>query len=381
MIFRTCAKFPALAGDMLISVPEPAANTDLKLPSQPNGIIVPPTELPDYVPIGMRRKIFIVNDHLAVGASGSALHIERFLGRVFEELHDRTNFTRYEVEDFFNRLISGPEGREVLEQVGLLVSANATDWKGWIVAGKAARKQVFSQHLGPVVAIGSGANSVVEEARRGYLWGRGQAYANSSILSELDSLVLNLHLLAKLYWREFSSPERVFDAWGGAYDLIYHDSNNRFRYVDDYTIFLRRFDADEPEKGLQLINVLKYERRTEVSLIMMFNDKGGLHLFGARDITDSNGFKKVAITKDVLTMNSRVHVSLIEVGKRGKSLEPLIQVEILDPSQSDSQTARPRAFVDLHDGVQWGIYFKAEHDKWLEQQVKSYYEERAHLFS
>ena len=66
---------------------------------------------------------------------------------------------------------------------------------------------------------------------------------------EFGTLVSNLTLLANVYWREFISPNNVFDAWGGAYDLIYQDSNKGFRHLGDYTIFLRVFDGDSPEKA------------------------------------------------------------------------------------------------------------------------------------
>ena len=92
VIFHSCIGTPVMAGDMLISVRGPNAHTDLKLPSQPSGIIVPPTELPNFVPIRMRRKIFIVNDHLAVGATGSVLHIVEFVDRIFKEFRDKPVF-------------------------------------------------------------------------------------------------------------------------------------------------------------------------------------------------------------------------------------------------------------------------------------------------
>ena len=74
-IFHTNAGAPALAGDMLLSIPGPTGHTDLRLPSQPNGIAIPSHLIPSYIPIRMRRKTFIVNERMAVGAAGPASHI------------------------------------------------------------------------------------------------------------------------------------------------------------------------------------------------------------------------------------------------------------------------------------------------------------------
>ena len=174
VIFHTRIGSPVLGGDMLISMPGPSVNTDLKLPSQPNGIVVPSTEFPRYVPIRMRRKIFVVNDRMAVGASGSALHIGMFIVDLFKEFHDRPIFARSEIESFLNLYSSGPRGREVMEHVGALILAEANDWSGWLIAGRTNHKSVVSQSLGSVVAIGSGANSVIEQADKNYHLGMSQ---------------------------------------------------------------------------------------------------------------------------------------------------------------------------------------------------------------
>ena len=123
----------------------------------------------------------------------------------------------------------------------------------------------------------------------------------------------------------------MFEAWGGAYDLIYQDSNGVFRYLDDYTIVFRLFDMDESDKGIQMVNVLKYERRDEVSLIAMLNN-GQLDFFGAKDITSSDEPVSAVVGKN-LTMNSRVHMSIIAVGRGNRYSLPLIQIDGLDSTE------------------------------------------------
>ena len=189
---------------------------------------------------------------------------------------------------------------------------------------------------------------------------------------EFNTLAQNLILLGHLYWKEFTSQANVFDGWGGAYDLIYQDSNGIFRYLNEYTIVLRLLDVDELDKGIQLANVLKYERRTEVSLVSMLNN-GKLDFFGAKDITSSDEPISVTIGND-LTMNSRVNMSIIGVGRGNRYMLPLIQIDGLDPTDHGRQTV----FMDFDEEGRLRVFFNAEHDKWLEEQATSYFTKYAH---
>ena len=92
VIFHTNSGVPLLAGDMLLSVPGPIGRTELRLPSQPNGITIPSDVIPSYIPVKMRRKIFIVNDHLAVGAAGRVSEIGAFIGELIGEFRGQEKF-------------------------------------------------------------------------------------------------------------------------------------------------------------------------------------------------------------------------------------------------------------------------------------------------
>ena len=241
------------------------------------------------------------------------------------------------------------------------------------------RREVTSQRFGKVVTIGTGADGIVEQIDsldHRYKYGMSQPPDGETQFPEFGALVTNLMLLANLYWREFMSLENIFDAWGGAYDLIYQDSNKVFRHLNDYTIVLRQFDADQADKGIQLANVLKYERRSDFSFIMMLNN-GKLDLFGAKDITAPDDPISVTLGKDELTMNSRMHISIIDVCKGNRFLQPMIQVDGLDPAQKGRQTV----FTDFDEEGRLRVLFHAEHDAWLEEQAMSYYKEHAHRLS
>ena len=121
VIFHTNVGAPVLAGDMLVSVPGPDGQTELKLPSRPNGIVIPPDLIPNYIPVKMRRKVFIVNDHMAVGAAGTVKCISKFIEDLTHEFHKRSKFTYADIRDFMDKYRSSKLGGQVLEQVDAII--------------------------------------------------------------------------------------------------------------------------------------------------------------------------------------------------------------------------------------------------------------------
>ena len=379
VIFHTNAGMPVLAGDMLLSVADPLVRTNLRLPSHPHGIVMPANSIPSYIPVKMRRKIFVVNDHLAVGTAGSALHIKMFLDSLFSEFTDKEVFERFEIDTFLQRYGASNEGQEVMEQIAVLIVAEATDWRGSLAKGLDHHSRLVSQRFGQVVTIGTGAGEIVRQIGRldnNYQYGMSQPADGGTRFPEFGALACNLQLLANVYWKEFTSADSIFEAWGGAYDLIYQDSQKAFQNLKDYTIFLRVFDVDRSEREIQLMNVLKYERRAEASFIVMLNN-GKLDFFGAKDITASDDPMSVSFDRDELTMNSQIHISIIAVGKGDRFLQPMVQIDGLDPAGEPRQTV----FTRFDDEGRLCVLFHAEHDEWLIEQAIAYYESHAHVFA
>ena len=286
VIYHTNAGAPVLAGDMLLSFPGTSSRTDLRLPSQPNGVVIPVDPVPNYIPITMRRKVFIVNDHLAVGAAGSAMHIAAFIDELTLRFQNRDSFSKREIVDFLDQYSSNRSGQEILEQIGTLLLVEATDWRGSLTKGLSSHRNIVTKRFGRVVAIGTGCDAIIDQVRDfdvNYLHGMSPHPDGSSTFPEYETLAYNLYLLGNIYWAEFVSPEHIFrEGWGGAYDVIYQDSSKKFQYLTEYTIFLRLLDIGQPQKAIRPMNVLKYERRQNFSYIAMLNE-GRLDLFGAKD--------------------------------------------------------------------------------------------------
>ena len=372
VIYHTNAGSPILAGDMLLSVPGLNSRTDLRLPSQPNGIVVPIDPLPRYIPVRMRRKVFIVNDHLAVGAAGSALHVAAFIDDLTNRFRDRDLFSKDDIEAFLHQYASNRRGEEIVEQIGYLLVLEATDWRGSLSKGLSNYQNGISKRFGRVVAIGTGSDSILEQVRKlddNYQYGLTQPPASEDRFPEFGTLASNLLLLGNIYWAEIMSPANVFnEGWGGAYDLIYQDSGRRFNYLKDYTIFPRLLDVNQPDMELRPMNVLKYERRADISYIAMLND-GKLDFFGAKDINATDGPVTLTLSQEDFTMNSKFHISLIAVGKEGRYMSPLIQIDGLEAEGQGNQTV----FTDFDEQGRMRILFHAQHDEWLKGEALSYY--------
>ena len=324
----------------------------------------------------MRRKIFVVNDRMAVGAAGSVLHIRSFIDDIGVDFHNRGEVTYGEITEALGQYASAKIGGKVLGQIEALILVEATDRRGSLTCGRTSRREMTSGQFGKVITIGAGSDNIIDQVQRldkNWKYGMSQPPDGEAEFPEFVTLARNFMLLANMYWKEFASPTSIFEAWGGAYDLIYQDSNKVFQYLNEYTIFLRQFDVDQPEKGIQLANVLKYERRPDVSFITMLND-GKLDFFGAKDITASDVPVQLRVGGDNFTMNSRIHVSIIAVGKGHRfAASPIIQIDGLDPGEEAKQTV----FTRFDEEGRLCVGFHAEHDEWLEEQAMSYYQRHA----
>ena len=370
VIFHTNSGLPVLAGDMLLSVADSTAKSDLKLPSHPKGIVIPLGVVPDHIPVKMRRKIFLVNDHLAIGVAGPVTHLRMFLHDFTDAFGDKPLFAAGEIKDYLSVYSSTKLGRQIFDQIGFIILVEATDWRGSLARGATPETSFVSKTFGKTIAIGSGSHGIIDQIGKldCYAYRLSQPPDGDGKFPEFPSLVQNLCLLGNVYWNEIVSPSRIFEAWGGAYDLIYQDKTGKFLYLDDYTIVLRLFDVDRAERGIQLMNVLKYERNSEVSYVAMLTDNG-LNFLGGTDLTSSRARTTITLNRDEFTMNSKYHISIIAVGKGNRFGQPLVQVDGADPDELTKQTV----FTWFDDEGRLSVAFHADHDKWLEEQAMSFY--------
>ena len=379
VILGTNAGALVLIGDMLLSVEDPRVRSDLQLPSQPQGVVVPPRMTATHIPVAARRKTFVVNDRLAVGVAGSVPHIGLFLNELIGQFRRRVDFTLSDIHRFLERYAASSQGTEVLPEIRAIVAVVADGGSGFLLAGnRRACSRYRSKHFGEVVAVGSGRDSIVQEVRQ---FDDGQhGYVEppeDDQWPEFNALALNLCVLGHVYWKEFAASftsleSNIFSGWGGAYDCVYRDSHGVLRYLESYTVLLRLIDVDQQDRedGANPTHLLKYERRDDVSVVAT-TDGQDLSFFAARDITASGGPGYIAAGGADFTMNSRVHVVVTAVLKDGKFRSPLIHVDGLDPNRP----ATPRTmFTRIDDEGRLAILINAEFDNWLTEQILSDFE-------
>ena len=319
----------------------------------------------------------MINDRMVVGAAGSVYYIQRFIHDLREAFHNGSDFTYKDIRGHLDGYSSiSKTCEEVLKQISAILLVEATDRRCSLTVGH--REQFSSVNYGNVISLGAGSSSIRDQILRldqKYRYGVSVPTNAKQVFPEFETIFRNMTLLANVYWTEFMSPDIVFNGWGGAYELIFQDANRNFRFLEGYSIFLRVFDADRVSDGIRPWNILKYERRSDVSVVTtVLPDR--LEFFGARDILATDEPLRISVGGEGFTMNSKVHVSIIAVGKGTKFLAPMIQIDGLDPLAEAKQTV----FTDFDESGRLRVYFHAKHEDWLKQQAMDLYDRNAHLF-
>ena len=257
-----------------MSIPKRRRVSNLKLPLRPDGIKIPAKLTPAVMPIKLRRKIFVINDRLAIGAAGAEPKIRQFLRAVITEFRDRESFEFEELSEFLQKTLATQHVTGVNDKCWFLALAHAVDRQASLTNSDRIATNFNSRHFGKVTSFGSGSPSVLYHVKRmdsKYRYSATSPEETTDDFTEFRSLRSNMMLLANLYWQELGSQEGIFEGWGGAYDAIYRNSANQFRHLEDYTIFIRLLDMDEVEKGPQLLQVFKYQRFEEMSVVFMLH--------------------------------------------------------------------------------------------------------------
>ena len=357
VIFQTNLEVPLLCGDMLLSRPwSPGEITNLRLPSQPHGVCLQQQVIPDFIPLLMRRKLFLINKNLAIGVAGRVSNIRSFVEDVERTFSNKEEMTTDEVASYLAKNMSN--------DCHTILMFDSVD-KG-LVSLRRGGVRKDTKRLGRVNAIGSGSRRIIEEAERldRYQYQGSKPDPREDEFPEFVALGQNLVLLANVYWKEFTTPSNIFESWGGAYDVIYRRVNGEFRYLLDYTIFFWLYDVDQRDKGLQLINLLKYERKPDVSVISMPGD-GKMHFFGAKDITAPDEPTTMKTKLDSLSMNSSLHVSIFQVCQKNRHLNPIVQIDGLDPLRKSSQSV----ITGFDEMKRLWVGFQAAHNERMEQLI------------
>ena len=106
-------------------------------------------------------------------------------------------------------------------------------------------------------------------------------------------------------------------------------------------------------------------------------NNGKLDAFGAKDITASDAPLEVKFGGPDFTMNSKVHISIVAVGKNSRFAAPMVQIDGLDPEEKTKQTV----FTWFDKEGKLCVACQSDHDEWLKQQADAYYQRYAARWS
>lgn len=177
------------------------------------------------------------------------------------------------------------------------------------VAGKQARSSCVEQkttRFGSIVAIGSGASTLVEEVVRVDGYSLSLTHAIDDPL--YHAIINTLTLISQLHQIDTLTAKFLLEYWGGAFELIYHDGNE-LRFLDEYTIFFWHLDVTAESQQLDPLGVRKYQRGDEHSLVYC-NQSGQFSFFGAADI-DAGAVDPVTIDIRKVGFNSEIMINLV----------------------------------------------------------------------
>lgn len=311
VIFHTNANnIPTLLGDLLISGTED--QDTLKLPGHREGITDIFPKGSGFVPIKIKRKVFIINDHIAVGISGTLVHMRAFIKDLKEKFHTMSSNSFSEIHEFINIYSNNEHGRNVLQNIHALILLNTSEKTYFFVAGEKAKKncsEKFSNLFGESIAIGSGQKTVLDEIER---------VGNYQIIGLkgdpiYQALVKNLTVLSQIHQIDSLSGKSLIEYWGGGYEMIYLNRNRKFQYLNEYTMTYWTIDLDEEESTIEPFSILRYERNEQYSVIFT-HEYGKSRIFGCTDITERSPVK----IEGKVNFNSGIFINTVLATRNGK---------------------------------------------------------------
>ena len=179
-------------------------------------------------PYGLNRKIYVVNDRLAVGLAGLVYEMKEFLGelRNYFKYHD---VTEENVEAFL-----GEFNHEVYPGISAILLYAVQKPEGILITyGYFGSWHTQSTSLvGDVFACGSGSTSFLRQASQ--KWTMPVSGSQSSLARAISA---NYILLGNILGQERLSLSTIQKHWGAGFEMIYFDGE-RFRNMDDITIVL-----------------------------------------------------------------------------------------------------------------------------------------------
>jgi hypothetical protein len=229
------------------------------------------------LPFRLRRKIYIINDQLAVGLAGSVYQMKEFLSDLK---------TRFKIFD-----VTGPRIQAFLDEfspdvypdiaVVLLHAAHTPQGIAIDYYYFGAWRVQSTSLFGDVLACGSGSPDFLKQA--GQEWTIPALQLRSDLTRAISA---NYSLLGNILGQERLSLSTIRKRWGAGFEMIYFDGE-RFRNMDDITIVLWKGALDVMTGKFEIapLTFLNYHYTNDKELLIIdAADATGIHSYGALPI-------------------------------------------------------------------------------------------------
>ncbi|WP_153040882.1 hypothetical protein [Pseudovibrio sp. Ad13] len=278
-----------LVSDMLISGLETENSSDLKLPDHISGVDKTFPKGSGFVPLRLKRKLFIINDNLAVGLSGSFLHMRSFLDDLRERNRVHRLVTSEDMHQFIDEYVRSPHGAITLKEITALALLQERHGCNYFVLGDKARESCSTtdtKGFGNVLSIGSGQQSVLDEVARIDKYNFIQPNTHGMKVDRFHAALAKvLALLSQLNKLDSLTSKYLLEYWGGGYEVIYYNGK-KFQFLDDYSSVNWLFDISQNKPQFVPLSLIKYKREENYS-VFFCNQNGEFHIFAGSDISES----------------------------------------------------------------------------------------------
>ncbi|HEY9298740.1 MAG TPA: hypothetical protein VIQ31_20755, partial [Phormidium sp.] len=210
----TISNLPVLIGDALLS--GEGSGQNLAIPTIGNVSEIFP-EGSDYTITGLRQKINIIDDNLAIGWAGSYIAAKTIISKLKRQSNSQ-KFTRESIHQFFREIYRSPSEWGANQGVAFL---------GYIADSEGIEHfeysfndcliyQTNSSRYGEVKICGSG-NSDMEDLLTKI---SRPSLESGKIQSDFDNVVIeSLTICGWFFSYEMSTPENLWNFYGGAYEI------------------------------------------------------------------------------------------------------------------------------------------------------------------
>jgi len=236
---------PVLMGDILISSQNGTAT--FSLPTLLNGIGEEFGNTTQYLPIGLKQKLSIINDQLCVALGGRLDQIYSFNNALYAAFCNHIP-DNDELEKFLHSYDKEKSTHLTSLVLLAIIKKDEITFRIHHLVNWLSEKNEELEHI---YVAGSGALHFIEQAR---IKGDGSGYTNFFN----KALVQNLQLLSNFIGLETTTANSILENWGAGYELVYFFK--KFKKLDDFSFIV--FDGRYIQKNKLLfkpIGVYKYK--------------------------------------------------------------------------------------------------------------------------